>query len=53
MRNLGINLPQRIEMTAGVIEYFYDASGVKQKKRVTYPNNHFSETHYAGGLICK
>ena len=46
-----LNLPTRIEMSQGVIEYFYDASGVKQKKRVTYPNNHFSETHYAGGFV--
>jgi hypothetical protein len=46
-----LNLPKRFEMTTGVIEYFYDASGVKQKKRVTYPNNHFSETLYAGGFV--
>ncbi|MFY8188219.1 MAG: RHS repeat-associated core domain-containing protein, partial [Flavobacterium sp.] len=46
-----LNLPTRIEMAQGVIEYFYDASGVKQKKRVTYPNNHFSETYYAGGFV--
>ena len=46
-----LNLPERIEMSQGIIEYFYDASGIKQKKRVTYPNNHFSETHYAGGFV--
>jgi hypothetical protein len=45
-----LNLPTRIELSQGIIEYFYDTSGVKQKKRVTYPNNHFSETHYAGSF---
>jgi RHS repeat-associated protein len=42
-----LNLPEKITFNTGVIDYFYDATGVKQRKTV----NNGTTTDYAGGFI--
>ena len=54
-----LNLPKKIQFATAfpvgnTIEYFYDATGVKQKKVVTMENQLSSEdTHYNGAFIYK